>query len=262
MPELRRIGVLLLTQGTRPDPIEDLLLREDIIVYRPAPSTTEHLNSTNIADLIGNLRAFHKPVRGVQTRQALAYGHDPRSASLNECAAWRLARFLGSPYDQMVPVTVLRYHEADSSVKLQHPKIRDGWGSFASEQPGSSLDPEPLETPAVNDPAAFFDALIAQQDRHVAQYRWESSLQHLGLIDHGFAFARPGDHFNESVFVRRRHMEGREELLDSELKALERLATNELIGLKDILRPDQATALEDRIERMRKSGKLLAPGEW
>lgn len=254
--------MLLITQGTRPTPVEDQLLREDIVAYRPAPSTTEHQNSTNVADLAGGLRAFHKPVQGVQVKLGEAYGHDPRAMSLNECAAWRLARFLGAPYDQMVPVTVLRFHEVDSMTKLQYPRIAEGWGSFASEKPGFSLDPEPLATPAVNDPAAFFDALIAQQDRHGAQYRWEPTLKLLGLIDHGFSFARPGDVFNESVFVRRRHVEGREALEESELQALERLRQKDLIGLKDILRPDQATALEARIERMRESGRLLAPGEW
>lgn len=262
MPLARRIGVLLLTQGTRPDLIEDQLLRADNLDYRPAPSTTPHQNSTNIADLADNLRAFHKPVLGVRTKLAVAYGHEPVDLSLNECAAWRLARFLGPPYNRMVPVTVLRFHEADPVTRWQYPKIKDGWGSLASEQPGISLDPAPLTDSAVNDPAAFFDALIGQQDRHVAQYRWEEETGHLGLIDHGFAFARPGNFFNQSVFVARRHAEGREALGQDELEALERIAAEELIGMRDILRPDQAAALEARIERMRSSGKLPGLGEW
>lgn len=262
MTQFERIGMLLLTQGTRPEPVEDELLRGDVTAYRPAPSTTLHQNSTNIVDLAGGLRAFHKPVRGVNGELGAVYGHDPSAMSVNECAAWRLARFLGAPYNRMVPVTVLRYHEAASPVRLQYPQISDGWGSLASEQPGVSLDPEPMEIASVNDSAAFFDALIAQQDRHGAQYRWEASLKHLGLIDHGFSFARPGDVLNESVFVRRRHLEGREKLDKGELDALARIESAYLIGLRDVLHPDQSAALGERIKRMRKSGEVLAPGEW
>src|SRR5207244_3944398 len=49
--------------------------------------------------------------------------------------------------------------------------------------------------------AAFFDSLIAQQDRHAGNYRWDSQAQRLWLIDHGFSFARPGDLLNATIFV-------------------------------------------------------------
>jgi hypothetical protein len=262
MPDRRNIGALLLTQGTRPDLVEDRLLREDLVRYRPAPSTTPNQNSVNISDLGSGLRAFHKPLRGVKLELASIYGHEAVGVSLNECAAWRVARFLGAPYDEMVPVTVLRYHEADSATTLQYPWIADGWGSFASEKPGISLDPTPFATPDLNDAAAFFDALIAQQDRHLAQYRWEQEGGLLGLIDHGFAFARPGDPFNDSLFVRQRHAEGREQLDELEQESLERVERADLVGLRDILDPGQADAFEDRIKRMRRNGRLPAPGEW
>jgi hypothetical protein len=254
--------MLLLIQGTRPDRMEDRFLRENLVSYRPAPSTTPNQNSVNIGDLDSGLRAFHKPLRGVKLELAAVYGHEAVGVGLNECAAWRLARFLGAPYDEMVPVTVMRYHEANSAVKLQYPWIADGWGSFASEKPGTSLDPTPLSIPALTDAAAFFDALIAQQDRHLAQYRWDQEDGLLGLIDHGFAFARPGDPFNDSVFVRQRHAEGREKLDQLEQEALERVEKADLIGLEDILDPKQISALEGRIRRMRQGGELLAPGDW
>jgi hypothetical protein len=37
-------------------------------------------------------------------------------------------------------------------------------------------------------PAAFFDSLIAQQDRQPGNWRWDDN--RLTLIDHGYAFAR------------------------------------------------------------------------
>jgi hypothetical protein len=262
VPELRRIGVLLLTQATQPNPLEDLLLRDDIGNYRPAPSSTPHENSTNIADLRSGDRSFHKPLRGVKGTLAKRYGHDRLTVALNECAAWRLARSLGPPYDELVPTTVLRFHEVDAATRLLYLEIDDGWGSLSSEQQGNSLDPSPLQDPAVNDPAAFFDALIAQQDRHLAQYHWDPAIKRLGLIDHGFAFARPEDILNASVFLEQRRAEGRAVLEAPELAALEAIEEADLVGLRDILDPDQGDALASRIARMRSSGELIEPGDW
>jgi len=262
VPELRRIGVLLLTQATSPHPLEDRLLRNDVAAYYPAPSTYENLNSTNVADLASGVRAFHKPLLGVNGDQAKRYGHDSLTVAINECAAWRLARFLGSPYDSLVPTTVLRFHPADDASRLRYPRIVDGWGSLASEQPGRSADPAPLDDPGLTDPAAFFDALIAQQDRHIAQYRWDAAARRLGLIDHGFAFARPGDPLNASVFLDRRHGAGGAALQPSERAALQKLEREDLIGLRDILEPGQADALAARVERMLSSGRVIEAGDW
>jgi hypothetical protein len=263
MPEIRRVGVLLLTQATRPEQLEDSLLRDDVVAYRPAPSTAPNMNSTNIADLISGARSFHKPLAGVNTNLAAQYGHDPLSVGINECAAWRLARLLGTPFSDLVPTTVLRWHGIDAATRLAFPAIVDGWGSLASEQPGISMYPAPLDDPEINDSAAFFDALIAQQDRHMAQYRWDPGSRRLGLIDHGFAFARPGDVCNQSVFLGRRHADGRGALQTLERRSLDAIAsTNHLAGLAEILKADQAAALEDRIARMRASGTLIQPGDW
>jgi hypothetical protein len=262
MPELRRIGVLLLTQATQPNPLEDLLLRDEIRDYRPAPSSTPHQNSTNIAELRSGARSFHKPLRGVKGKLARRYGHDRLTVGLNECAAWRLAQSLGPPYDELVPTTVLRFHKVDAATRLLYLEIDDGWGSLSSEQPGNSLDPSPLQDPAVNDPAAFFDALIAQQDRHHAQYHWDPVTKRLGLIDHGFAFARRNDPLNASVFLEQRHAEGRAALEVPELAALQAIEEADLVGLRDILDPDQGDALASRIQRMRSSGELIEPSDW
>jgi hypothetical protein len=100
-------------------------------------------------------------------------------------------------------------------------------------------------------------------DRHLAQYRWDPGSRRLGLIDHGFAFARPGDILNQSVFLARRHADGRAELQQDERAALDLIArTQHLAGLGLILKTDQANALAARIERMRTSGTLIRPGDW
>ncbi|HKZ15741.1 MAG TPA: hypothetical protein VJL81_18035 [Solirubrobacterales bacterium] len=251
----------MLTQATRPGPTEDLLLRDDIVSYFPAPATTPGANSTNIADLRSGMRCFHKPIGGVDVRLAGLYGHVPTSVGLNECAAWRLARFLGSPYDELVPTTILRFHSGKAGIGTLY-VAADGWGSLADEQVGEAVNPEPVTIPACCDPAAFFDALIAQQDRHWGQYRWDAGSRRLGLIDHGFAFARGQDRLNASVFLERRHAEGRGALDSDETAALESLQAKEFLGLGRILDPAQAAALQNRVALMLSKGELIQPGEW
>jgi len=41
------------------------------------------------------------------------------------------------------------------------------------EAPGDTGKKEPLRDPAECDPAALFDAIIGQQDRHDTNYRWQ-----------------------------------------------------------------------------------------
>lgn len=261
MPPSDRVGALLLTQATRPDPIEDRLLRDDVVNYFPAPATTPGANSTNIADLSSGIRCFHKPISGVDVRLAGLYGHEPISVSLNECAAWRLARVLGSPYDELVPTTILRFHEGKAGLGPLY-VTADGWGSLADEQPGEALNIEPTTIPSSCDPAAFFDALIAQQDRHGGQFRWDAGVRRLGLIDHGFAFASEGDRLNASVFLEARHAAGRAALSDEERVALEDLQAKGFLGLGEILESDQATSLQNRVGLMLAKGELIQPGEW
>lgn len=62
--------------------------------------------------------------------------------------------------------------------------------------------------------------------------------------------------------MRQRHADGRERLDELEQEALERVVRADLVGLRDILDPEQIRAFEERIERMQQSDELLAPGEW
>jgi hypothetical protein len=106
--------------------------------------------------------------------------------------------------------------------------------------------------------AAFFDSLIAQQDRHMGNFRWDSATQHLGLFDHGLAFALPGNEFNASCFVEWRWNTGRQALEQWELDALTALVrSHDLHGLTTMLRPDRATRLEERAHQMARLGSIL-----
>jgi hypothetical protein len=108
------------------------------------------------------------------------------------------------------------------------------------------------------DPAAFWDALIGQQDRHYGNYRFDIRAQQppLGLIDNGYAFAAPTQwndyHPHASIFVHHRRLAGRLALNRDERDWLGRLlADGELLdNLSDTLAPEQFQALRARIRRM------------
>jgi hypothetical protein len=63
-------------------------------------------------------------------------------------------------------------------------------GSLSLRASGWPRDTAPTLNPTWCLPAAFFDSLIAQQDRHDGNWRWDG--ERLTLIDHGYTFALPG----------------------------------------------------------------------
>ncbi len=115
-----------------------------------------------------------------------------------------------------------------------------------------------MAEPGYCDPAAFWDSLIGQQDRHYGNYRFDvtASAPPLGLIDSGYAFAAPTprNHYypHASVFVSERRRAGRLDLSSDELRWLAILVTdNPLMDtLQDILAPEQFQAFRARISRM------------
>jgi hypothetical protein len=147
------------------------------------------------------------PISGVRVDLADSFGHEPLNVAMNECAAWRLAQFLGDPYESLVPSTVFRYHHASQADRVREPDLRDGWGAMSARQVGTQLDLAPLRIPDINDAAAFFDVLIANQDRNLGNFRWDGPNQKLGLFDHGFTFPRRSARrpFNTSAFLEQRH---------------------------------------------------------
>jgi hypothetical protein len=231
-------------------PYEGHLLYERVIAYTPA-GTSPGVNQSFKAVLEDGRVGYHKPFVGVSSAHASLFQQHPDEVPINECAAWRLAYRLGSPFLDIVAPTVLR-------------EISGEAGSLSAQQGGLPSDPRPfLEAPELVLAAAFFDALVAQQDRHSGNSRWDAANRKLGLIDHGYAFALPGHRLNGAWFVDWRWRTGRQALDQYEVDALERLLDGgDLLGLRLFLQPARADGLEERARRMLASGAILAVGDY
>lgn len=227
--------------------VEQQMLSE-AFVGPPAPTSSPGVNATRLLALASGLIVFHKPFSGVHVANALAYGQTDETPPLHDVVAWRLAVELGAPWQQLVAPCVLRdYAGEDGALSLQ----ARGWPN----------DLAPTRNPSLCLPAAFFDSLIAQQDRHPGNWRWDGG--QLTLIDHGYAFALPRDILNYSDLVAARHRHGAATLLKEERDALDRLlSAADLLGIASFLLPDRAQALADRARRMRAQNEILKPGEF
>jgi hypothetical protein len=227
--------------------IEQRMLTEAFI-GPPAPTSSPGVNATRQLALASGLIAFHKPFSGVHVANALAYGQTDETPPLHDAVAWRLVVALGSPWQHLVAPCVLRdYAGEDGALSLQ----ATGWPN----------DPAPTRNPTACVPAAFFDSLIAQQDRHPGNWRWDGG--QLTLIDHGYTFALPGDILNYTELVAARHRHGAAALLHEERDALDRLlADTSLLGIASFLLPDRALALADRARRIRAQNEILKAGEF
>lgn len=180
----------------------------EAFVGAPAPTSSPGVNATKRLALSGGAIVFHKPFAGVHVANALAYGQTDETPPLHDAVGWRLAVALGEPWVRLVSPCVLRdYTGEDGALSLQ----ASGW-------PG---DVAPTLNPTWCLPAAFFDSLAAQQDRHSGNWRWDGT--RLTLIDHGYAFARPGDILNHTDLLAARHSHGAATLLANERQALELL---------------------------------------
>lgn len=214
----------------------------------PAPTSTPGVNATKRLRLVGGHVVFHKPFSGVHVANALAYGQTDETPPLHEAVAWRLAVALGEPWEGLLTACVLREHAGElGALSLQ----ASGW-------PG---DPAPTLNPTWCVPAAFFDSLIAQQDRHPGNWRWDG--ERVALIDHGYAFARTGDILNHSGLLAARHIHGAAALLVKERDALNRLlASEDLLGMSNFLTGDRAQALAERARQMLDRDEVLRVGEF
>ncbi len=226
-------------------PEEDHLLFEQVIAYAPA-GTNPGVNQTFRAVFESGRVGYHKPFAGVSSVHASGFQHHPDEVPINECSAWRLAYRLGSPYTELVAPTVLR-------------EIRGEAGSVSAQQFGAANDTRPFAQAAhLVHAAAFIDSLIAQQDRHGGNTRWDEPTEKLGLIDHGYTFALPGHRLNAAVFVDWRWGAGAQALDSTEIDALKLLlGSGDLLGLRRFIRPDRADQLEDRATRMLTDGTIL-----
>jgi len=230
---------------------ENVLLTAPLVRYGSAPSSPG-VNRTVLVVLGGRTVCFHKPFSGVHPRAAVRYDQSIHTPPIHECAAWVLARELGAPYDGLVPSAVMRSLPNTApeagSLTMQQPGNRDLYGDALANQAGAW-------------DAAFFDCLIAQQDRHEGNYKWDAGNAKIGLFDHGYAFAIRGHFFNRSFFLEERLSAGHALLTPSETVALQRVVADPLVfGLSGVLEPDRSAALRDRASRMVHSGSLLLPG--
>lgn len=214
----------------------------------PAPTSSPGVNATKRLRLSDGAVVFHKPFSGVHVANALAYGQTAETPPLHDAVGWRLAAALGEPWRELVSPCVLRdYAGEDGALSLQAP----GW-------PG---DLAPALNPTWCLPTAFFDALIAQQDRHAGNWRWDGN--RLTLIDHGYAFARPDDILNHTDLLAARHRHGAAALLSGERQVLKRLLDDAgLLGIASLLTPDRAQALRERARQMLARDEVLRPGEF
>lgn len=204
----------------------------------------EGSNETIAVQLSTNVEGFHKTFSGVNTSAACGYDQDGYQQPIHEVAAWRVATTLGQPWDQIVAPAVLR-------------EVNGELGSFSRLLTGS----EGAGHPNLRSAAAMFDSLIGQQDRH--SENWITDGTGVGLIDHGFAFATPGDGFNASDFVVDRYINGSANLEPYERQALTRLMSSDTQGsLENILEPRRADALRHRAEKMLSSNRILPIHEF
>lgn len=240
-PELRsQIDAVTAAQGVDRD--ERSMLSGAELASKRAHGGT---NETRRVGLDNGIIGYHKPFDGLNDRLARGFGQSTAQQSVHEAAAWRLASQMGPPWSEMVPPVVIR----ESGGRL---------GSFALERPGMP-GRQPWNVPEWRE-AGFYDALIGQQDRHRNNYLVAGD--RLALIDHGYAFARDGDYLNHSDLVRQRHNTD-PVLSHNERQVLDRLlASPDLLGMGSMLEPKRAAALRARAERMRSTGRILAPGEF
>lgn len=223
------------------DAVERRLLDEPILGQVGAGGGT---NETRLLQL-ATTRAYAKPFVGVNDRVAANFGQSSRQQPLHEVAAWRLATFLGPPWDRLVPPCVLRPVDGDlAAVSLERAGHLSGMKlDPVTGQVLNRFEPDPDQVTA----AAVFDVLIGQQDRHPGNCLVDEN-RGLTLIDHGFAFARPGDLYNWSIFHALRWRAG--------LSAESRTALRRLIddpatgGLDGVLQASRLAALRDRATRM------------
>jgi hypothetical protein len=237
-----RVNALLDLQGHHH--LEEFLLTSDFEVDKRSIGTT---NKVHPVSEHGSVVAVFKPRDGVSLNAAKAYDQTKNSVVLSECVAWQVARLLGDPFAEIVAPCVLR-------------KLNGLNGAVAHWRPGSSPDATcQTSAPEQCRAAAFFDAVVGQQDRNDFNYLWDLAETRLSLIDHGFAFARKDDRRNASIFCAWRHAEDDPALSAEELEALAHFAepAGGVDAIRACLEPARADALEVRVSEMLASGQLL-----
>lgn len=224
------IARLQAEQGTRPGEAE--LLGKQVRSMSPVAGGT---NITNVVVFEDETSSYHKPFSGLRVGLARSFGQDGPLQSIHEVAAYRFAHELGEPYRTMVPPTVLR--EIDGEL-----------GSLQKDAAGKQHAGSVRELSGWQH-AAFYDALIGQQDRHGGNYRVTDD-GHIRLIDHGYSFRREDDYENASDFKLMRALD-EPALTADELRICRRVIDSpDTLGMRGVLEPDRVQAIRDRAQQM------------
>jgi len=187
--------------------IEQDLLRARVITVGTALTATGGTSAPPLVILETRRSAFFKRFRDQRPNVCSHYGHDPMDVPLNEVAAWRLAFAMGDPWRQLLPTAVFR-------------KINEAGGALINDRKAKADLRVFSEADSQVSAAGFWDALIGQQDRNQQNFRYDRPTRTLGLIDHGFSFARSGDVCTSTIFLTSRYATSHE-ITDEEYAALE-----------------------------------------
>jgi hypothetical protein len=259
--EQEQVDALYAVQGFD-DELEAQLHDARVLSVRPFDAERVHVSTAYELVLDSGHLCIFKPADGLleaaadglyHGKQALVrYDHTPVSTTISECAAWQLAKQLGSPWNELVVPTVMKFP--------QHPDTHQPMIGAASVFRGGNAgkrgfyDAVPEQVLA----AAFFDALIGQQDRNKGNVLWYEERQVIYLIDHSFSFARAGANHGASDLVQWRWGYGSQRLTAAELDALRKLLDSpDLLTLRRFLHPERADALEARGRRMLETGAMV-----
>lgn len=235
---------------TRGSGLEQAMLREPVALVSPNGTGNAGVSPTFVVVYESARRAIFKTFEHQSVPTCSVYDQDRYDVPVHEVAAWRLAHALGGRWEQMVPTCVLRALDVGAGALVNW---RDGG-------PDLRVFEEAREQVHA---AAFWDALIGQQDRHARNVRFDRQERRLALIDNGFAFARPADRFNASVFLAHRRSQNQSLLTGEEKEALENLlASDSRYGLAEFLAPDRFEAFDARAEIMLEKGMLSLPGAF
>lgn len=223
--------------------------REAVLEHAPNATINQGASQTHLVVFESRREAIFKPFSGQNPAACAGYQQDPVEAVLHEVAAWRLAATMGAPWDQLVPAAVLRALP-----------LLEG-GALVNKRRGMPDTQVFEDARAQADAAGFWDSLVGQQDRHATNFRYDAEPRSLALIDHAFSFALPGHHSNGAIFGSRRHAEGRQNLTEAEMQALDAiLGSGDLHGLRNYILEDRADAFEARARKMLETKMLMAPG--
>ena len=261
MTEQEQVNGLFAVQGFDHE-LESELHEARVLSVRPFDAERVHVSKTYELVIDSGHLCIFKPADSLleaasdglyHGKQALAqYDHTPVSTTISECAAWQLAKQLGTPWSELVVPTVMKFPE--------HPDTHVRMVGAASVFRGGDVARQGFYTavPGQVSAAAFFDSLIGQQDRNKGNLLWYEARQVIYLIDHSFSFARPGANRGAADLVQWRWSHGSRDLADGELEALKRLLeSSDTMTLRRFLAPERAEALEARARRMRETGEIV-----